>query len=399
MLNIVKGIFGTDLLSHLPGVRGAGAFAKKELEGGMMPDLATEMFIGKGGLSNLEKAGVNIGDAMDNMDNVMKDWLRLDPKEFDTKWAHTGYTVDPVANKPMFEISDKEVKLQDGIDLKSLPNDSLLTLDEVFSMPTLKKAYPGIENIKISFEDDPTLARLAAYDTKNNAIIFNRQHKDWDKYNPVNTVLHEAQHYVQGKEMFTKGAGFINMKDADEKYLDAFSELVPYTNPKSSMFSMTTKKDIDRLVDKYSNLGLSDKDVKTAIQNLGNEDGLTPLESFTRTLGKDKGKKLEMYASQFSKLAEVLNIKNTASSEYNRILGDYMRVAGETFARQTEQRAGMDTAQRRAQPVLRAIDNDAINKKYGVTVDNLAPSPTEAAPVEFTNPMASSIQSSIPQGL
>jgi hypothetical protein len=48
-----------------------------------------------------------------------------------------------------------------------------------------------------------------------------------------------------------------------------------------------------------------------------------------------------------------------------------MKVAGEVFARQTEQRRGMDVSERLAQPAMRAIETDPQNRMAGVTIDNM----------------------------
>lgn len=390
MLNIVKGIFGIDPTDLLPGL----AKQKNPLEGGMMPDLVPKMFIGEGGLSNLEKSGVNIGNAMERMAEVESDWLNMSVKAFDDKWGKTGFLVDPPTGKAMYEISDKEVKLKNGINLKTLPEDDLLTVDQLFDMPTLKQAYPGIEDIKIGFIDDAKSSRLAAYSPTDNSILFNREHRDWDKYNPTATVLHEAQHYIQGKEMFTKGAMFTDMLSKDKDYVDAFSELAPAVNPKSSAYKVTTKTGIKKFLAMNPKMGFSEGELATAIERLGREDGLDAFSSLKRSLGEDRATKMIAFGSEIPEIANILSAKEQASQLYNRNFADYLRVAGEVFARQTEQRAGMSTAERRANPIYRTIDSDPINKRYGVTADSMT-----GEPVVYADPMASSIPSSIPQGL
>lgn len=394
MLNIVKGIFGFDPMSLVQGLK-----QSNPLEGGMMPDLTPKMFIGTTGLENLEKAGVNIGSAIDRISEVESDWLNLSVKAFDDKWGKTGFLVDPGSNKAMYEISDKEVKLRDGINLKTLPNDSMLTVDELFSMPTLKAAYPGIEDIKVGFIDDPKSPRLAAYSPTDNSILFNRDHADWDKYNPTATVLHEAQHYVQGKEMFTKGAGFMDMLAKDSDYVDAFAELAPAVNPKSSAYKLVTKQGITKFLAENPNSGFSEGELATAIERLGREDGLDSFTSLKRSLGEDRATKLIAFGSNIPEISQVLRAKEQASTLYNKNFADYLRVSGEVFARQTEQRAGMSTAQRRQESIYRTIDSDPLNKKYGVNSNNMTVAPEPVQQEVFTDPTASSIQSSIPQGL
>lgn len=396
MLNIIKGIFGVDPTDLLPGIRDTGMFAKNPLEGSMSPSLTPQAFIGGGGLENLERSGVNIGNAMERMSEVESDWLNLSVNAFDSKWGKTGFLIDPPTGKAMYEISDKEVALKPGINLKSLAVDDLLTVDQLFNMPTLKKAYPGIEDIQIGFIDDAQSARLAAYSPTDNSILFNRKHPDFDKSNPAATVLHEAQHYIQGKEMFTKGAGFIDMLKKDEDYLDAFAELVPAVNPKSSAYRITTKNGIKKFLAENPNMGFSEGELSTAIERLGREDGLDTFTSLRRSLGEERATKMIAFGSNIPEIASILASKEQASSLYNKNFADYLRVAGEVFARQTEQRAGMTTAQRREESIYRTIDSDPINKKFGITVDSMTAAPP---PVQYTDPMASSIQSSIPQGL
>lgn len=393
-LSIVKGIFGFDPMSLIQGLK-----QTNPLEGGMMPDLAPKMFIGSTGLENLEKAGVNIGNAMDRMSEVESDWLKLSVKDFDDKWGKTGFLVDPVSNKGMYEISDKEVKLRDGINLKTLPEDALLTVDELFSMPTLKAAYPGIEDIKVSFIDDPKSARLAAYSPTDNSILFNREHPDWDKHNPTATVLHEAQHYIQGKEMFTKGAGFVDMLSKDNDYIDAFADLAPAVSPKSSAYKVNTKRGIAQFLAENNKSGFSEGELATAIERLGREDGLDVYSSLRRSLGEERATKLVAFGSNIPELSSIFTAKEQASKLYNKNFAEYLRVAGEVFARQTEQRAGMSTPQRRQESIYRTIDSDPLNKKFGITSDNMLPSPEIGQQQAFTDPMVSSIQSSIPQGL
>jgi hypothetical protein len=89
--------------------------------------------------------------------------------------------------------------------------------------------------------------------------------------------------------------------------------------------------------------------------------------------------------------------KDVASQEYQRSAGEYMRVAGETFARQTGERADMTAQERFLNPAMRNIDVNSTNKAYDINLNNLtAPAPTQA-PV--ANVFAPEIpQSSIPQG-
>ena len=78
-----------------------------------------------------------------------------------------------------------------------------------------------------------------------------------------------------------------------------------------------------------------------------------------------------------------------------------MRVAGETFARQTEQRRLLSPEERLATPAMQAIDDDRINKLYNINTTNLTPPRTQATQQEaFADPFAMQVpQSTIPEGM
>jgi hypothetical protein len=71
-----------------------------------------------------------------------------------------------------------------------------------------------------------------------------------------------------------------------------------------------------------------------------------------------------------------------------------MKVAGEVFARQTEQRRGMSATERAANPAMRAIETDPQNMMAGVTIDNMTAPRAEIAPQAA---MADPFQMQVPQ--
>jgi len=182
------------------------------------PSLVPEMFIGREGISNLGAAGITDAPALTKtLEDAQRDWFRLPAEEWDALYPKQGIAFDPVANKAMLEISDKNVDLRKGIDLNKIPENEVLAFDEVFKADTLKKAYPDIEDVTVSFIDDPVSSRLAAYAPEQNMILFNRQHPDWRQADtPVKVALHEIQHYVQGKELFTQGESFTGVLNQND---------------------------------------------------------------------------------------------------------------------------------------------------------------------------------------
>jgi len=329
------------------------------------PSLVPEMFIGREGISNLGEAGMIDAPAATNLlENAQRDWFKLPAQEWDKLYAKEAIAFDPVANKAMLEISDKNVDLQKGVDLNKIPENEILTFDEIFKADVLKKAYPDIEDVTVSFIDDPVSPRLAAYAPEQNMILFNRQHPDWKKEDtPVKVALHEIQHYVQGKELFTRGESFTGVLNQNDSYNQATSSLtkaITQSPAESLRFGKTEK------------LGFNPDNVAEAIAALSKPDGLSARKSLEQSF-KDKQMvdKFIAKASNYPTISTALQAKDQASQGYNKAVADYMKVAGEVFARQTEQRRGMSATERAANPAMRAIETDPQNIMAGVTIDNM----------------------------
>jgi len=329
------------------------------------PSLVPEMFIGREGISNLGEAGMIDAPAATNLlENAQRDWFKLPAQEWDKLYAKEAIAFDPVANKAMLEISDKNVDLQKGVDLNKIPENEILTFDEIFKADVLKKAYPDIEDVTVSFIDDPVSPRLAAYAPEQNMILFNRQHPDWKKEDtPVKVALHEIQHYVQGKELFTRGESFTGVLNQNDSYNQATSSLtkaITQSPAESLRFGKTEK------------LGFNPDNVAEAIAALSKPDGLSARKSLEQSF-KDKQMvdKFIAKASNYPTISTALQAKDQASQGYNKAVADYMKVAGEVFARQTEQRRGMSATERAANPAMRAIETDPQNMLAGVTIDNM----------------------------
>jgi len=80
---------------------------------------------------------------------------------------------------------------------------------------------------------------------------------------------------------------------------------------------------------------------------------------------------MNLDVQKYPTLRAAVDAKNSSSQAYQQSVADYMKVAGEVFARQTEQRRGMDVSERLAQPAMRAIETDPANMRAGVTIDNM----------------------------
>lgn len=348
------------------------------------PSLVPEMFIGREGISNLGEAGITDAPALTKtLEDAQRDWFRLPAEEWDALYPKQGIAFDPVANKAMLEISDKNVDLRKGVDLNKIPENEVLSFDEVFKADTLKKAYPDIEDVTVSFIDDPVSSRLAAYAPEQNMILFNRQHPDWKQADtPVKVALHEIQHYVQGKELFTQGESFTGVLNQNDSYNQAATSLtkaITQSPAESLRFGKTEK------------LGFNPDNVADAIAALSKPDGLSARKSLENSFrDKAMADKFITRVSNYPTLKAALQAKDQASQGYNKAVADYMKVAGEVFARQTEQRRGMDVSERLAKPAMRSIETDPQNMAAGVTIDNMT-APRAADPFQMQVP-----QSTIP---
>jgi hypothetical protein len=349
------------------------------------PSLVPEMFIGREGISNLGEAGVlDASVTTKTLEDAQRDWFRLPADEWMEKYPQQGIAFDPVANKAMLEISDKNVDLRRGVDLNKIPQNEILAFDEVFKADTLKKAYPDIGDVTVSFIDDPVSSRLAAYAPEQNMILFNRQHPDWKKSDtPVKVALHEIQHYVQGKELFTQGESFNGVLQENQLYRDssaALSQVVAQSVPESLQFAK-----------KFNTLGFSKDEVIDAVAGLTKPDGLSARKNLEQAFGsKEKAEKFITQAQKYPALSAAIEAKNISTQAYQQSVADYMKVAGEVFARQTEQRRGLNVAERVQNPAMQAIETDPQNRLAGVTIDNMT-APRTADPFQMQVP-----QSTIP---
>lgn len=349
------------------------------------PSLVPEMFIGREGISNLGEAGViDAGAATKTLEDAQRDWFRLPADEWMEKYPQQGIAFDPVANKAMLEISDKNVDLRRGVDLNKIPQNEILAFDEVFKADTLKKAYPDIGDVTVSFIDDPASGRIAAFAPEQNMILFNRQHPDWKNADtPVKVALHEIQHYVQGKELFTKGESFTGVLNNNELFVDSIKAL------DSSVAKSTAEA--FRFAKEHKDLGFTPGEVSEVMGGLVSRDGLTARNYLKQAFrSPEKADKFINLAKQYPELNAALKAKDIASFGYRQAIADYMKVAGEVFARQTEQRRGLNVAERIQNPAMRAIETDPENMLAGVTIDNMT-APRAADPFQMQVP-----QSTIP---
>ncbi len=381
-MSIVGSLFRTVAPALVDNLEAQGLFKSSSR---VAPSLVPEMFIGKEGISNLGEAGMIDAPAATNLlENAQRDWFKLPAEEWDKLYGKQAVAFDPVANKAMLEISDKNVDLRRSVDLNKIPENEVLAFDEIFKADTLKKAYPDLNDLTVSFLDDPTSSRLAAFAPEQNMILFNRQHPDWKNSDaPIKTALHEVQHFVQGKELFTMGESFARTLNENQLYQDssqALGQVIAQSVPESLQFAK-----------QYKGLGFNKDQVIDAVAGFSSKDGLSARASLAKAFGsKDMADKFISNAQKYPALDAAVKAKDISSQAYQQSVADYMRVAGEVFARQTEQRRGMSVAERIANPAMQAIETDPLNQRAGITIDNMT-APRAADPFQMQVP-----QSTIP---
>lgn len=390
-MSIVGGLFRAAGLGTLvDGLEAQGVMKVGMLEGRATPSTIPEMFIGQQGITNLGKAGVpNTDELLKSLETAQKDWLRLPTEDWNKKWADSGFAYDPVANKAMMEISDASVQLKKGVDLEKLPTDTVLGFDEVFNAETLKKAYPNIGDVKIGFENNPYSPRLAGFDPKTDTVYFNRANPQWNPADVKSNMLHEIQHYVQGKELFTQGDGFSQILQKNVDFQDSIAQL--------DKGVATSEPAIRKFLAQNPRQGFNYDNVSSALTNLLKRDDAPVDKSLAQGFkNKDLAAKFKAKVAAIPELANLLNAKEASSAAYKDSIDKYMRVAGEVFARQTGERADMTAADRLAAPAMRNIETNPTNAGFNITLDNMT-APTGIAPTQAADPFAMQVpQSTIP---
>jgi hypothetical protein len=373
----------------------------------VVPTTTPEMFIGSVGIENLSKAGlIDAAEMQDVFKSAAKDRLRLSEEDWNAKYAAGGIAFDDPSMKAMLEISDRNVTFKKGIDIEKLANQDYYGFDEIFNAETLKKAFPELSDVKILMKDDKNNTGLAAFDPENNVIQFNRKSPAWNTSDPLGTALHEIQHYVQQREGLTQGENFKGVLNNTPLFADTYKTLQEKINQSTPEIIKFLKEnprsgfDVDNLIEATQYLkkpnGLTVQ--KALEQGFKSKDLAAKFMKLVETKDKDGNFK-------FQDLNDIVFLKDINSAAYNTAAGDYMRVAGETFARQTDQRRLMTAEERSQNPAMIAINEDRTNKLFNINTQNLtAPrveptAPVQAAQPAFADPFAQQIPQSTIQGI
>ena len=387
MLKIIKGIFGVDPTDLLPGL----AKGKNPLEGGMFPDLTPKMMIGEGGLKNLEAAGMRQGLSSEDLAMAQFDLQSLGKEglEKNTDWITKGIEIDPIAEKVMYEIPDDEVRLLKGRKLENL--DGQFGFSELFKADLLTNAYPELTDLKINIINEPKSNSAGTFNPVKNVLTLNRGH-DYVKGDIKKTLLHEIQHFVQEKENFTRGEQFA-LRLSEEPDYNAGVEAM-----QKAIGSKYVTDGLAKMLTDAQGLNLNARNVEKAMMDIVNNPGMDTKKILEQSFqSKEMADKFLSRAKQYPALVGFLESKDLADMGYVQAFNKYQRVAGEQYANATAERGGMNQAQR----MQRRIRADLL------APDDMLPSSMAERLAakqgmqdqQFTDPMQSSIQSSIPQGL
>jgi hypothetical protein len=223
-MSIVGSLFRTVAPALVDNLEAQGLFRSSTR---IAPSLVPEMFIGREGITNLGEAGI-IGDTsvvLNTLDEAKAARLLMDEDTWNKTYGSQGIAFDDPAKQAMLEISDKNVSLKKGINLSTLPSGDYYEFDELVNAQTLTKAYPELSSVKVTFKDNPNRTAVAGYSPTNNLIEFNRKSPFWDSTDPVGTLLHEVQHYVQQRENFTQGESFSGTLKDNQIFQDSLGAL------------------------------------------------------------------------------------------------------------------------------------------------------------------------------
>jgi hypothetical protein len=388
MLKIVKNIFGIDPMDMLQGLK-----QSNPLEGGMFPDLTPKMMIGQGGLRNLEEAGMPQSLSAEDLAFAKRDFDELGADQFArTDWLGKGVEIDVNADKVMYEIPDDQVRLLKGKDPEKIKGD--IGFLELYKADLLENAYPDIGDIRLRFIDEPDSGTAGGYDPVKNILTINRKNDYVQKNGLKRTVLHEIQHFVQAKEGLTLGDSFALRLSEEEDYVLGSEAL------KKSLDNNMVRNDIVKMLTENPNQGFTPTNVQLALKQLADNPTEDAQAVLTKALGdKTLAEKFISKTGAYPALRGVLESKEMAEDGYRKAFKKYTQTGGEAYANATMIRGDMNEAQLRPRPAREDI------AAQGFDVNNLLPSSFQAKnadslrQVQFTDPMQSSIQSSIPQGL
>lgn len=189
-----------------------------------------------------------------------------------------------------FEISDKNMKIKDNIQLKENTN---YKLGDIIEHNTLFTMYPNFKNIDINFKDLKNVNGF--YDKKQKSITINNKIIN-SGINLEKTIIHELQHSIQNEEGFENGTtsrlsrkryyenlGEIEATDTAQRFLrEKYENSSDSTAPESSKAN-PKHKNYDRYMQKR---GIVDKIKDNMFKS--NKKGDKSYETFEENISENQ---------------------------------------------------------------------------------------------------------------
>lgn len=214
-----------------------------------------------------------------------------------------------------FEISDKNMKIKDNIQLKENTN---YKLGDIIEHNTLFTMYPNFKNIDINFKDLKNVNGF--YDKKQKSITINNKIIN-SGINLEKTIIHELQHSIQNEEGFENGTtsrlsrkryyenlGEIEASDTAQRFLkEKYENSSNSTAPESSKAN-PKHKNYDRYMQKR---GVVDKIKDNMFKS--NKKGDKSYETFEENISENQIKDKNLVAGR--ERGRYLNETNQESLE------------------------------------------------------------------------------------
>ena len=211
-----------------------------------------------------------------------------------------------------FEISDKNMKIKDNIQLKENTN---YKLGDIIEHNTLFTMYPNFKNIDINFKDLKNVNGF--YDKKQKSITINNKIIN-SGINLEKTIIHELQHSIQNEEGFENGTtsrlsrkryyenlGEIEASDTaqrflKEKYENSSNSTAPESskaNPKHKNYDRYMQKRgvVDKIKDNmFKSSKKGDKSYETFEENISENQ----IKDKNLVAGRERGRYLNEIESK-----------------------------------------------------------------------------------------------------
>ena len=291
-------------------------------------------FIGEQGAAALDRAREatirldNLAIARE-MESAGKDAKAI---KFATGWERGS------DGKWRYEIDDL-FDLQEKIEAKENKN---VILKDILNNDDLFDAYPYLKKVEVMFSDNLDFNGIY---NPNTEIIFINNNLE----NKLSVLSHEIQHIIQYLEGFARGGTPQEQIKTREQLIDEFSEIRDIQNTENWKEYLDKQKELKSLIDNKADDDYIFK-FMSDIKEFSDKSGINKSVSKYYELAEKYGGidfpiRIDevIPESDSKKWDEALNVANRESNVFDR----YYKLAGETEARNVQERLSMTQEQRR----------------------------------------------------